>query len=305
MTTITADQKIPATQSKSLWSDSVSRLKKNGGATYSAYFILFVVAIALLAPYLAPFPFDEQNIAKLLASPDMVNILGTDSLGRDMLSRIMFGARMSLAVGILTAMISLVIGVALGSLAGWFGGLVDSFIMRTCDIISTVPEIPLMILIKIAIEAFTVIEQQEVKALFSMVGALSIVGWMNMARLVRGQVLQAKEMLYVEAARALGVSQFRIVSRHILPNILGPIIVTLTFMVPSSILLESFLSFIGLGLQPPFSSWGVLANEGWRSIQTYPHLILFPGIAIYITMLAFNLFGDGLRDAFDPKLKNR
>lgn len=306
MTTTTATATpIPETKSRSLWSDAFVRLKKNKGAVFSGYFILFVMVVALLAPVISPFPFDEQNISKLLAAPDKVNLLGTDSLGRDMLSRIIFGARMSMAVGVMTALISLIIGLVIGSIAGWFGGLIDRFIMRTCDIISTIPEIPLMILIKIAIEAFTVIENPEVKAFVSMVGALSIVGWMNMARLVRGQVLQAKEMLYVEAARALGVSQLRIVSRHILPNILGPIIVTLTFMVPSSVLLESFLSFIGLGLQPPFSSWGVLANEGWRSIQTYPHLILFPGVAIYITMLAFNLFGDGLRDAFDPKLKNR
>jgi len=288
-----------------VWSDAFLRLRKNRAAVFSTYFIVIVLIVALLAPVLAPFPFDEQNISKLLAPPDSTNLLGTDSLGRDMLSRIIYGARMSMSVGILTAVISLVIGLIVGSISGWVGGFFDRFIMRTCDVISTIPEIPLMILIKIAIESFTVMDNPEIKALVSMVGALSIVGWMNMARLVRGQVLQAKEMLYVEAARAIGVSQFRIVVRHILPNIMGPVIVTLTFMVPSSILLESFLSFIGLGLQPPFSSWGVLANEGWRSIQTFPHLILFPGFAIYITMLAFNLFGDGLRDAFDPKLKNR
>jgi oligopeptide transport system permease protein len=289
-------------------SEAWKRLKKNKAAVFSGYFILFILAVAILAPVIAPFPFDEQNISKLLAQPDWTNLLGTDSLGRDLFSRIIYGARMSLAVGVLTAFISLVVGVAVGSVSGWFGGLVDRFIMRSCDIISTIPEIPLMILVKILIEASpttSLVNQPEVKALVSMVGALSIIGWMNMARLVRGQVLQVREMLFVEAARALGVPQGRILLRHILPNIMGPVIVTLTFMVPSSILLESFLSFIGIGLQPPFSSWGVLANEGWRSVQTYPHLILFPGIAIYVTMLAFNLFGDGLRDAFDPKLKNR
>jgi oligopeptide transport system permease protein len=290
---------------KSLWSDALARLKKNKASVVSAYFILFVIGVAILAPLLAPFSFEEQNIGKLLATPDSQNWLGTDHLGRDLFSRIIYGARVSMAVGIISSIISLIIGVAVGSLSGWVGGRTDRVIMRFCDILSTIPEIPLMILLKLTIEAFDIISNPELKALASMIGALCILNWMSMARMVRGQVLQAREMLYVEAARALGLSQTRIVLKHILPNILGPIIVTLTFMIPSSVLLESFLSFIGLGLQPPYSSWGVLANDGWRSIRTYPHLILFPGIVIYITMLAFNLFGDGLRDAFDPKLKNR
>jgi len=147
-------------------------------------------------------------------------------------------------------------------------------------------------------------ENPELKALTGIFLALSVVGWVGLARLVRGQVLQVREMLYVEGARALGASPWRIVVRHIFPNILGPIIVMLTFQIPSNILFESFLSFIGLGLQPPYSSWGVLANDGWRA-KSYPHLILFPGLALFLTMLAFNLLGDGLRDAFDPKLKNR
>ena len=286
-------------------SDAFKRLKKNRASMISAYFIIFVLLVALFAPVLAPFSYEDQNVSKLLASPDSVNWLGTDNLGRDLFSRIIYGARVSMTVGLVSSFVSLVIGLAVGALSGWMGGRLDRVVMRTCDIVSTIPEIPLMILLKIVIEAFEIIENPEFKALVSMIAALSILNWMSMARMVRGQVLQAREMLYVEAARALGLSQLRIVMRHILPNIVGPIIVTLTFMVPSSVLLESFLSFIGLGLQPPYSSWGVLANDGWRSIRTYPHLILYPGIVIYITMLAFNLFGDGLRDAFDPKLKNR
>lgn len=286
-------------------SDAMKRLKKNKGAMISGAFIAFVLLVAVFAPLLAPYSFEEQNISKLLKAPDSENLLGTDHLGRDLFSRIIYGARVSMTVGIVSSMVSLFIGVLVGSLSGWVGGRLDRLIMRGCDIISTIPEIPLMILLKIVIETFELIDNPELKALVSMIAALSILNWMSMARMVRGQVLQAREMLYVEAARAIGLSQFRIVFKHILPNILGPIIVTLTFMIPSSVLLESFLSFIGLGLQPPYSSWGVLANDGWRSIRTYPHLILFPGIVIYITMLAFNLFGDGLRDAFDPKLKNR
>jgi oligopeptide transport system permease protein len=149
-----------------------------------------------------------------------------------------------------------------------------------------------------------IFESPELKALTGIFLALSVVGWVSLARLVRGQVLQVREMLYVEGARAIGVSSWRIVARHIFPNILGPIIVMLTFQIPSNILFESFLSFIGLGLQPPFSSWGVLANDGWKA-KSYPHLILYPGLALFLTMLAFNLLGDGLRDAFDPKMKNR
>jgi oligopeptide transport system permease protein len=222
-----------------------------------------------------------------------------------MLSRIIYGARMSMAVAILTSFIALILGVVFGSISGWFGGRVDRMMMRFVDILNTVPELVLMILVKVVFDAVNIFENPEVKALVGILLALSLTEWVNMARLVRGQVLQAKESLFVEAAHALGVPHRRIIARHILPNILGPIIVTLTFLIPSAVLLESFLSFIGLGLQPPFSSWGVLANEGWRSIRTYPHLIIYPSIAIFLTMLAFNLFGDGLRDAFDPKLKNR
>jgi oligopeptide transport system permease protein len=177
--------------------------------------------------------------------------------------------------------------------------------MRLVDILNTLPDIVLLILVKVIFDSLAIFENPEIKAFMGMFFALTIVEWLNMARLVRAQVMQAREMLFVEAATALGVRGHRIVFLHILPNILGPIIVTLTFQIATAVLLESFLSFIGLGLQPPFSSWGVLANEGWKSIKTYPHLIIYPGVAIFLTMLAFNLFGDGLRDAFDPKLKNR
>jgi oligopeptide transport system permease protein len=158
--------------------------------------------------------------------------------------------------------------------------------------------------VMVIFNSVNIFENPELKALTGIFLAMSVVGWVSLARLVRGQVLQVKQMLYVEAAHAMGASGWGIVSRHIFPNILGPIIVMLTFQIPSNVLFESFLSFIGLGLQPPYSSWGVLANDGWRA-KSYPHLILYPGLALYLTMLAFNLLGDGLRDAFDPKLKNR
>jgi oligopeptide transport system permease protein len=279
-------------------------LKKNRAAFYSFYFIIFVCLVAVFAPFIAPFSYETQNIDRALMPPDGINLLGTDSLGRDMLSRIIYGARMSMAVGILTAVVSLIIGGCYGALSGWVGGWVDSLMMRVIDILYAIPSLVLLILVGVIFNSVDIFENPELKALTGIFLALSVNGWVSLARLVRGQVLQVREILYVEGARALGASPGRILWRHIFPNILGPIIVMLTFQIPSNILFESFLSFIGLGLQPPFSSWGTLANDGWRA-QSYPHLILFPGAALFLTMLAFNLLGDGLRDAFDPKMKNR
>jgi len=289
---------------KSLWSDAWKRLKKNRGAWLSLYFICFVCLVAVFAPLIAPFSFETQNIDRALLPPDHINWLGTDSLGRDMFSRIIYGARMSMAVGVFTAVFSLFVGGVYGAVAGWTGGWVDGLLMRIIDILYAIPSLVLLILVGVIFNSLNLFENPELKALTGIFLALSVVGWVGLARLVRGQVLQVREMLYVEGARALGASPWRIVVRHIFPNILGPIIVMLTFQIPSNILFESFLSFIGLGLQPPYSSWGVLANDGWRA-KSYPHLILFPGLALFLTMLAFNLLGDGLRDAFDPKLKNR
>lgn len=300
---------IPSTSTKapqahnSLWGESYKRLKKNKAAVVSAYFIVFVVLVAAFAQILAPYAFDEQNVERILLSPNAQNWLGTDSLGRDIFSRLIYGSRISIAVGIFTAVVSLMMGTVYGAVSGWFGGKVDSLMMRMVDILYSIPALVLLVLAKVTIESLETFKDPEARALFSIFGALSIYGWMGMARIVRGQVLQAKQMQYIEAARSLGISSPSIVLRHILPNILGPIIVTLTFQIPANVMFESFLSFIGLGLQPPYSSWGVLANEGWRSLRTFPHLIISPGIAIFLTMLAFNLFGDGLRDAFDPKTK--
>jgi oligopeptide transport system permease protein len=297
------EQLMSRLKSHSLWNESMKRLKKNKGAVYSAYFVVFVVIIAVLAPVIAPYPFDQQNVSAILQGPSAKYLLGTDSLGRDILSRLIYGARISMAVGIFTSVVSLLMGTVYGAISGWFGGKVDAVLMRVVDILYSIPALVLLVLAKVTIESSGYFEDPQARALFSIFGALSIYGWMSMARIVRGQVMQAKEMLYIEAAHALGIGEKAIVMRHIIPNILGPIIVTLTFQIPSNVMFESFLSFIGLGLQPPYSSWGVLANEGWRSLRTFPHLIISPGIAIFLTMLAFNLFGDGLRDAFDPKMK--
>lgn len=292
-------------EGRSLQAEAWIQLRKNTVAIVSLVIIVVVCAIALLAPWLAPHPFDEQYLDKVLQSPSVAHWLGTDSLGRDMLSRLIYGARISMAVGVITAIIAFFIGTIYGSIAGWFGGVVDSILMRFVDILDSIPSIVLLILVKLVFDAIDMIANPELNALTSMLLALSLVSWVSLARVVRGQVLQIKQMAYVEAARSMGASQFRIVAQHILPNIAGPVIVLLTFQIPSNILSESFLSFLGLGLQPPFSSWGVLANDGWRSLKSYPHLMISPGVAIFIAMLAFNLLGDGIRDAVDPQMRGR
>lgn len=296
---------MTAVVGKSLWAEGWKRLRRNRVAVASAIFIAVLCLIAILAYQLSPYPFDEQFMDNILALPSQKFLFGTDSLGRDMLSRLIHGARMSMAVGIVTAIISLFVGAAYGAISGWVGGRVDAVMMRLIDILYAVPTLVLLILVKVIFDSIPLFSNPELKALTGMLLALSVVGWVTLARMVRGQVLQVKQMVYIEAAQALGASGPRIVMRHIFPNILGPIIVILTFQIPSNILYESFLSFLGLGLQPPYSSWGVLANEGWRSLRSYPHLIISPGIALFTAMLAFNLLGDGLRDAFDPQMKDR
>ena len=264
-------------------------------------FIVIISIISFLPGVFSPYSFEEQLQGKELLPPGKEHLLGTDNLGRDLLSRLIYGGRVSLAVGVFTALISLIMGVAYGAVSGWIGGRIDAFMMRSIDILYSIPSLVLLILVKVIFDSISLVTHPELKALMGILVALSLVGWVTLARVVRGQVLQEKEKLYVESARSLGDKGWRIVIRHILPNILGPIIVLLTLQIPSNILFESFLSFLGLGLQPPYSSWGVLAEEGWKSLRSYPHLMIAPGVAIFCTMMAFNLMGDGLRDAFDPK----
>lgn len=266
----------------------------------SLWFLVFISLVGLFAESVAPYSFDAQDVDRVLQPPSFEHWFGTDSLGRDLYSRIVYGARMSMSVGILTAIVSVIIGGIYGAISGWLGGWVDTMMMRAIDILDAIPSLVLLILVGIVFTSLQPFENPELRALTGILFALSVVGWVSLARLVRGQVLQARELLFVEGAIAMGASPSRILLRHIAPNIMGPVVVMLTFQIPSNILFESFLSFVGLGLQPPFSSWGVLANDGWRA-KSSPHLIVFPGAALFLTMLAFNLFGDGLRDALDPK----
>ncbi|MCB0378513.1 MAG: ABC transporter permease [Bdellovibrionales bacterium] len=283
--------------------EGLQRLKKNRLALFCAYFIGFICLVAIFAKNLTPYPFDQQNIDRILEGPSHQYWMGTDKLGRDLFSRIIYGSRMSMAVGVITAILSLVIGALFGAISGWFGGWVDAIMMRIVDIAYSIPSLVIMILVKVIFDSINIFSHPELRALAGTLIALSIVGWVTLARLVRGQVLQVKTSVYIEAGRALGLSQWGLLFRHVFPNIMGPIIVMLTFRIPANILFESFLSFIGLGLQPPYSSWGVLASDGADMLESYPHLILFPGAALFLTMMAFQLLGDGLRDAFDPKMK--
>lgn len=281
-------------------SRSYRRFVRNKAAVISIWFILCVSLLGLFADWVAPYSFDAQDVDRVLQPPSANHWFGTDSLGRDLLSRVIYGARVSMSVGILTAIVSVLIGGIYGAISGWVGGWIDTLMMRAIDILDAIPSLVLLILVGIVFTSLQPFENPELRALAGILFALSVVGWVSLARLVRGQVLQARELLFVEGAVAMGATPSRILLRHIAPNIMGPVVVMLTFQIPSNILFESFLSFVGLGLQPPFSSWGVLANDGWRA-KSSPHLIIFPGAALFLTMLAFNLFGDGLRDALDPK----
>jgi oligopeptide transport system permease protein len=263
---------------------------KNKVAVVSLVFLIVITLLAIFAPFVTHFSFQEQQLLHRLEGPSLTHWMGTDRLGRDLYSRIIYGARMSLSVGVFTALFALVVGTFFGSLAGYFGGWVDWLLMAVVDLFYIFPSLLLAILLMMLFgRGFT--------GIFI---ALGMTAWVTQARLVRGQVLQAREMSYVEAARAMGVGHTAIIFKHILPNLWGPIIVSLTMQIPSAIMSESFLSFLGLGLQPPYASWGTLASDGFRAMQSFPYLIIFPGGILFITMLAFNYLGDGLRDALDP-----
>jgi oligopeptide transport system permease protein len=257
----------------------------------SGGFILLIGLAALAAPWLAPFPFDQQDTHSLLQGPSLKHWAGTDRLGRDLFSRLIYGARMSMAVGVFTALFAVLFGTVYGAASGYVGGRTDNILMRFVDLVYSLPDLLLIILITVTIG----------RGVLGIFLALSLVSWVTVARIIRGEVLKLREFSYVEAARAVGAPHHRILFVHILPNTMGVLIVTLTFRIPAAILAESTLSFIGLGIAPPFASWGSMANEGWSAMKFYPHLILFPSLVLFLTMVAFNVLGDALRDALDPE----
>jgi len=257
----------------------------------SSGFLFIIFLVSLLAPWVAPYSYQEQDTLNILAFPGIDHFLGTDRLGRDLLSRMIYGARVSLFVGVFSTLIALVIGTVYGTISAYVGGKTDNLMMRVVDVVFALPDLLMIILI-------TVLMGRGVTGVFI---ALTMVSWVTIARLVRGEVLRIKEYPFILAAKALGASHYRIMLREIFPNILGILVVTLSFRIPVAILAESTLSFIGLGIAPPASSWGTLASDGWTAIKFYPHLILFPSLAIFFTILSFNFLGEGLREYLDPR----
>ncbi len=270
-------------------------LIKNKLAFMSLIFLICIALLSIFAPYLTRFSYEEQNIVDKLQGPSLTHWLGTDALGRDLYSRIIYGARMSLSVGVLTGIFSLVLGLLIGTIAGYKGGWIDELLMRIVDLFYIFPSSLLAILLMLIFG----------RGFVGIIFTLSITSWITQARLVRAQILQIRELTYIEAAQALGARSYKIVIRHMIPNLLGPLIVSLTVQIPTNIMAESFLSFIGLGLQPPYSSWGTLSNEGFRAMQSFPHLIIFPGGVLFITMLAFNYLGDGIAEIFSTQPSGR
>lgn len=280
---------------RSLWQDAWKRLKKNPTAMFGLFIIIFLGIIAIFAPIIAPYDPSEINLLETIQPPSAAHWFGTDGLGRDLLSRILYGAQISMAVGFVVQFITLIIGVTLGALAGYFGGKVDMIIMRFTDVIMSFPDLLFIIAVKIALG----------EGIWNVFLAMSVVGWTGKARIVRSQILAVREMEYIEAAKALGQNHFKIIMRHILPNTMAPMIISVTMGVAGAIMSEAGLSFLGLGVQEPFPSWGSIINQGMMyNIATAPWHTIFPGIAIALTVLGFNLLGDGLRDALDPRLKN-
>lgn len=275
------------------WRDSWLRLKQNKLAMTGIAIIGLLGVMAVAGPYLSGHTYYDQDLHMVNRAPDSIYWFGTDALGRDLFTRVWYGARISLVIGLVTSLICMVIGVVYGSISGYIGGRVDEIMMRFVEILYSIPFLLYVILLMVLLGP-------GLKTIFL---ALGLVYWLNMARIVRGQMLVLKEQEYVLAARLLGASTWRIITRHLVPNTMGPIIVSMTLLVPEAIFTEAFLSFLGLGVSAPMASWGVLSSEGIRSLRNYPWQLFFPAFFISLSMLAFNFAGDGLRDALDPHLR--
>src|SRR6188472_2601896 len=296
--------------STGLWRDAWGRLLKNRLAILGLFLVITLIFLCVSGPLLAPYPYSQQDLKAVQAngnrplpplSPN--HILGTDQLGRDLLSRLLDGARISVTVAFVVQAVIILIGVPIGALAGWFGGRTDNALMRLTDVIYAFPDLLFIILLSVAFRetAFG----QALDGLFLVFVAIGLVGWVTVARLTRGQMLSLKETEFVEAAKAIGVTERKIVTKHMLPNGMGPIIVAVTLGIPVAILAEATLAFIGIGVQPPRASWGSLIAEGQKYIRSEPHLVVFPAIFIALALIGFTFLGDGLRDALDPKLKGK
>ena len=291
-TTITPETPV-FEKRRSLWLDAFHRLARNKLAVAGGVIVLLMIIIALFAPLIAPYSPSQQNYSVILQPPSASYLMGTDLLGRDIFSRLVYGARISLSVGIFTQIIILLIGLPIGAVAGLAGGKVDNLLMRFTDIIYAFPDLLLIILFKFIFGG----------GIFTIFLAIGIVSWTNIARLIRGQILSLRERDFITAARTIGAGNLRIFIHHLLPNSLSPIIVTVTFSVPRAIFAEAALSYIGIGIKPPTPSWGTMIQEGSQAIFASPYATLFPALAIALLMIAFSFLGDGLRDALDPRMR--
>jgi len=298
-----------------LWKDAFRRMCKNKMAVVGAIIIIALLILAIFAPYIAPYHYAKGSLKDNYAKPGDKYLVGADFMGRDVLSRIIYGTRISLSVGIVGALTSFIIGILYGVISGYYGGKVDNIMMRFVDIMYGFPTLLLIILMMVLFKStFAVTTPGTFAATLSAIDkafgglffifiGIGITAWIGMARIARGMALSLREKEFVEAARATGNSNIQIMMKHILPNLIGPCVVAVTLRIPRFITYEAFLSFIGLGVNPPTPSWGMMISEGYKAIRSYPHLALYPGIALAITMMAFNFLGDGLRDALDPRMK--
>lgn len=278
---------------RSLWVDAWNVLRRNRAAMVSACLIVFMAVLVVVGPWLSPYTYAQTDWDNISIGPDWASrhIFGTDALGRDLFVRTLHGGRISLMIGIVATLVSLLIGISYGATAGYLGGRVDHVMMRIVDILYAMPFMFFVILLMVFFG-------RNIILIFVAIGAIN---WLDMARIVRGQTLSLKRKEFVEAAEAQGVSTFNIIRRHIVPNLLGVVAVYVTLTIPQVILVESFLSFLGLGVQEPMTSWGALVNEGAQEMETAPWMLIFPALFLATTLFCFNFVGDGLRDALDPK----
>ena len=288
---ISADQ--ISRPSVSYWKDAWRRFRKDKLAMFGLVMILIVSLFAIFGPMLCPYDYDEADFFSIAQWPSKAHWFGTDALGRDLYVRVLYGARISLSIGVVAAVVNMVIGVLYGGIAGYFGGKVDNVMMRIVDIIIALPSLLYTILLMMLMGS----------NVRSILIALCLSSWVGTARITRSQVVSLKHQEYALAAKLAGASDFQILLRHLLPNAMGPIIVSVMFLIPGAIFSEAYLSYIGLGIKPPNCSWGVLAKDGIAQLRIHPYQVFVPAFLICTTMLALNLLGDGLRDAFDPKLR--
>lgn len=311
-----AQRRESVAEIEGLWKAAFRRLRRNKLALVSLWFLVFLVLAAIFGPMLLPYNYSQQDYSIVNQGPSWAHPMGTDQLGRDMLTRLVFGARVSLTVGIVVQAVILVIGVPLGAIAGYFGRGWDMLIMRVVDVLYAMPNLLFVVVIMTFLRGQLALgqEQDGLLASFAKLDArtggligvyigLGLIGWLTVARIVRAGAMSLKEREFVEAARSAGAQHSRILMKHVLPNTLAPVVVASTLGIPGAILYEAGISFLGLGVIPPMPSWGLMISEAIPNMRTYPYMLIFPAVTLSLTVLAFNFLGDGLRDAVDPWMK--